>query len=416
MFEAFTSRNFRLFSVGQIISLIGSWMQAVAMSWLVLKMTGSGTQLGLITSTQFVPVLALGLYGGLLADKLPKRKVLFATTLASLTLSVVLAVLVLTGAIQLWMLYVTSALSGLIMVVDNPTRQAFVGEMVGRNRIRNAVTLNSMIFNITRVLGPSIAAVAISYLNLGVTFLLNSASFIAVLVSLAMIRGRELHTELPTVQQKPGKGQAIAGIRYALGVRKIRAALLMMLVIGAFTYEFSVSFPLFATHVLHGDANTYGYMMASMGLGSIAGGLWIAKFPIKNARMLVPIAAVFGGAMLLLASTTTLLMTMLSLVILGIASTFFVTLGNSTLQLTSSPDMRGRVMALWGITFAGMTPVGAPVIGWIGEHIGAATSIGFGGAAALVAAGIGYLILFKQPAHHKHTNPHTTSMSSFSEQ
>lgn len=384
-------------------------MQAVAMSWLVLDMTGSGTQLGLITAAQFIPMLLFGLYGGVLADKLPKRKVLLATTFASLVLSAVLTIIILTGVVQLWMLYVASIISGLIMVIDNPTRQAFVGEMVGRNRIRNAVTLNSMLFNITRVLGPSIAAVTINYLNVGAAFLINAISFIPVLASLIMMRSSELHAELPVVQQKSGKGQALAGIRYAFSVHKIRAALLMMLLIGAFTYEFSVSFPLFATKVLNGDANTYGYMMAAMGVGSIVGGLWVAKFPIKSARALVPIAMIFGGAMLMLAITSQIITAILALVILGVAAALFTTLGNSTLQLSSSPEMRGRVMSLWGIAFAGMTPVGAPIVGWIGEHAGASASVGFGGIAALAAAGVGYVILFRQPARQKRTSRQSMS-------
>ncbi len=407
MFSSLSSRNFRLFSIGQIISLIGSWIQAVAMSWLVLDMTGSGTQLGLITAIQFAPMLLLGLYGGLLADKLPKRKVLVATTLASLVLSVVLGALIIFGAAKLWMLYVMATISGLIMVIDNPTRQAFIGEMVGRNRIRNAVTLNSMIFNITRVVGPSIAGLAINYLNIGAAFLLNAASFIAVLISLMMLRTSELHTELPVVKQKAGKGEIMIGVRYAFGSRKIRAALLMMVLIGAFTYEFSVSFPLFATKVLHGNANTYSYMMAAMGIGSILGGLWVAKFPFRSAKALVPIAALFGGATLLVAVSPTLPLVLMMLVVLGIASTFFATLGNSTLQLNSSPDMRGRVMALWGMAFTGMTPLGAPVVGWVGEHTGAPASLAVGGVAALAAAGLGYTILFGRSAYRTAAGRHS---------
>lgn len=390
--------------------MIGAWVQAVAMSWLVLRLTGSGTQLGLVTAIQFAPMLLFGIYGGLLADKLPKRKVLFATTTVSLVLSVVLGIIILVGAIQLWMLYIAAVISGLIMVVDNPTRQAFVGEMVGRNRIRNAVTLNSMLFNITRVIGPSIAGFAISYMNIGAAFLLNAATFIAVLVSLTLLRVNELHSELGVVRQKTGKGQVMAGVRYAFGTRKIRAALLMMILIGAFTYEFSVSFPLFATNALHGDANTYSYMMAAMGIGSILGGLWVAKFPFRSARALVPIASVFGGAMFLLALAPSLPLALTALVVLGMASTFFATLGNSTLQLTSSPDMRGRVMALWGMAFTGMTPIGAPVIGWIGERAGAPASLMVGGVAALMAAGVGYTILYSKAARQTVANQRPASV------
>lgn len=380
--------------MGQAVSLIGSWMQSVALCWLVLDMTKSGAQLGIITAVEFVPVLIFGLFGGLIADRLPKRKVLLGTTVCSGVISAILAILVLTNAAQLWMLYVLAVCSGLVAVIDNPTRQAFVGEMVGRNRIRNAVTFNSMLFNITRVVGPSLAGIAIAHLGAGMCFTVNALSFIAVLISLGSMRASELHTELSATKEAVNGWQIIEGVSYAFSKQKIRAALLMMALIGAFTYEFSVAFPLFAQHVLHGDASTYGTMMMWMGLGSILGGLWMAKYPIKQARTLVPAAAAFGGAMVMLAATHAMTTAALSLVLLGVCSTLFSTLGNSTLQLNSSPEMRGRVMSLWTMAFTGVTPIGAPIVGLIGQQLGSSAALLFGGVAALMAAGVGYLSLY----------------------
>lgn len=363
------------------------------MSWLVLEITKSGTQLGIITAVQFVPVLVLGLWGGLVADHFSKRTVLIGTTVVSGALSGVLALLVMTHAIQLWMLYVIAAMSGLIMVVDNPARQAFVGEMVGRNRIRNAITLNSMIFNITRVVGPSIAGVAIARFGVGLCFLMNALSFIAVLISLVMMKADELHVAERRESVASLRHDVAEGVRYALSITKIRTALLMMLIIGAFTYEFSVSYPLFATQVLHGDASTYGVMMAWMGVGSILGGLWMAKYPVKQAKMLVPFAALFGGSTLFLAFAHSMSAAALTLVAIGVGSTLFATLGNSTLQVNSSPQMRGRVMSLWTMAFTGVTPIGAPIVGLIGAQLGADTAIAFSGGAAIIAAWAGYALL-----------------------
>ena len=401
IFSSLKSRNFRLFSMGQIVSLIGSWMQSVALSWLVLDMTKSGTQLGIITAIQFVPILLFGLFGGLLADRLPKRKVLIATTVSSGVISGILAVLVLTGVSQLWMLYVLAVCSGLVGVIDSPTRQAFVGEMVGRTRIRNAVTLNSMIFNITRVVGPSLAGIAIARLGAGACFTINALSFIAVLVSLGSMRKEELHTEIPVTKEAVSGKQVVDSIRYAFSTKKIRTALLMMALIGAFTYEFSVAFPLFSQQILHGDASTYGTMMMWMGVGSILGGLWIAKYPIRDAKMLVPVALAFGGSMVFLAATRTMSSAALALIMLGVCSTMFATLGNSTLQLNSSPAMRGRVMSLWTMAFTGVTPIGAPVVGLIGQQLGAAPALLFGGITAIAAAGVGYLSLTGRRSVHR---------------
>lgn len=407
MFSSLASYNFRVFTVGQIISLIGMWVQAVALSWLVLKMTGSATQLGLITAIQFVPMLLFGLFGGWVADRFPKHKVLFATTSGYILLSVVTAVIVQTNAIQLWMLYVIAGLAGLIMVVDNPTRQSFVSELVGRNRIRNAVTLNSMVFNITRVVGPSVAGIAIAGLGMAACFWLDAISMVAVLVSLSLLRTNELYIEPAAAKTSRVIGQIMESIRYAVKTKKIFAPLAMMTLIGAFTYEFSVVFPIFAAEVLGGGAQTYGQMMAAMGAGAILGGLWLARFPVKNASAIVPAAVLFGAAMVILSLTRSMQATVAALVVLGMGSTFYATTGNTILQLNSSPAMRGRVMALWGMAFTGLTPIGAPVVGLIAEQASAPVAILFGGLVALGSAVIGYTILTgrygrvagKQPAY-----------------
>ncbi len=394
-FAALGNRNYRLYFLGQGISLSGTWMQSVAQGLLVLHLTGSGTTLGLITALQTLPVLLFGAWGGVVADRLPKRSILLATQTASGLLALAMGLLVATGAIRIWMVGVLAVLLGLVTTVDNPSRQTFVLEMVGQEQLVNAVSLNSTEINLARVVGPTLAGVLIATTGLAVCFLLNAVSFVAVVVVLLMMDVSALQ---PTPLARRAKGQLAEGLRYVRGQPMIRDALVMMAIIGMLTYEFTVTLPLFAEHTFGSGASGYAAMTAAMGLGAVFGGLWTASHPGVTAARVVRAAAVFGATTLLAAAAPTLTLALVALLAVGFCSISFLSLANSTLQLESAPEMRGRVMALWTVAFLGSTPIGGPLVGWIGEHVGAREALALGGVAALLAAALGMTTIARHAA------------------
>jgi MFS family permease len=388
-FAALEIRNFRLFIFGQGISLCGTWMQTIGVSWLVLKLTHSGTQLGLVVAAQFLPILVLGMWGGVIADRFNKRHILYVTqTLAGL-LALSLGLLVVTNTIHLWMVYALAASLGLVTVVDNPTRQTFVIEMVGKRHLKNAVTLNSTLVNTARVIGPSIAGILIATVGIGPCFIINALSYIAVLIALVLMHERELYPA-PVSAREPG--QIKAGLAYVWSVPKLKSTLIMMFIIGTFAYEFPVVLPLFATITLHGNAGTYSAMMAANGLGAILGGLYTAGRAAAHETQLVWTVALFGLSILLAAVMPTFTTVLVVLVMVGALSVLFIALGNTTLQLTSDPTMRGRVMALWSIAFLGTTPLGGPIIGFISDHSSPRIGLAVGGLSAVIAGVIGFFV------------------------
>jgi MFS family permease len=385
-FAALEVRNFRLFIFGQGISMVGTWTQTIGLSWLVLKLTHSGTQLGLVVATQFLPILLLGVWGGVIADRFTKRRVLYITqTLAGL-LALTLGLLVVTHVIQLWMIYLLAVSLGLVNVADNPTRQSFVMEMVGTEHLKNAVTLNSTLVNTARVIGPTIAGTLIATIGIGPCFLVNAASYVAVLIALILMRSGELQ---PAPHSAAGSGQIRAGLAYAWGVPRIRSTLIMMFIIGTFAYEFPVILPLFATITLHGSAGTYAALMGATGLGAIFGGLYTAGRAEVRETQLATTAILFGISILLAAVMPTFILALLVLVLVGVLSVLFIALGNTTLQLTSEPTMRGRVMALWAIAFLGTTPIGGPIVGFISDHSNPRVGLATGGLSAVIAGAFG---------------------------
>lgn len=388
-FGALRVRNFRLFVIGQAISLSGTWMQTIGLSWLVLEMTHSGTQLGLVIAAQFLPILLFGVWGGLVADHFDKRHILYFTQSSAGFLALILGLLVLTGTINLWMVYVLALGLGFVNVIDMPSRQAFVMEMVGPKLIKNAVTLNSTMTNMARLIGPTIAGILIATSGVTICFLANAVSYIAVLVALHMMLDKELF-KAPIV--KKVSGQLRAGLVYAWSVPKLKATLLMMLIIGTFAYEFPVIFPLFATITLHGNAGTYSAMMAAMGAGAIIGGLYTAGHSETSEKLLILIALLFGLSIIVMAFMPNLINALIILTIMGALSVLFIALGNTTLQLTSKPEMRGRVMSLWAVAFAGTTPVGGPIIGYISDHSNPRIGLMVGGGSAILAAILGYFV------------------------
>ncbi len=393
-FASFHIRNFRLYFFGQGLSLCGTWAQMIALSWLVLTITHSGTQLGLVSAAQFLPMMLFGVWGGVITDRFNKRRTLYFTQSIQGLLALTLGVLVVTHSVHLWMIYALATALGCTLVVDNPTRQTFIIEMVGSDYLRNAVTLNSTMVNVARILGPSIAGVLIATVGIGQCFLINAASFLAVLTALVLMRASELRPVPPAAREK---GQIKAGLRYVWSVPVLKSTLIMMFIIGTFAYEFPVIMPLFATITLKGNAATYSAMTAAMGLGAVIGGLYTAGRKVPAQSTLAKISLAFGGAILLMSVMPSMLSVLFVLVAIGALSVLFISLGNTTLQLTARPQMRGRVMSLWSIAFAGTTPIGGPIIGTIADHSNPRVGLAVGALSAIVAAFVGWVIL-KRPS------------------
>ncbi len=361
-------------------------MQSIAQAWLVLKLTNSGTALGLVTALQYLPILFLGPYGGVIADRFSKRKILYLTQSGAGILALILGVLVATGQVTLWMVYVLAACLGLINTIDNPTRQSFVVEMVGEDELKNAVTLYSSLVNLSRVIGPAIAGFLIALVGLAPCFVINGLSYVAVVVMLWRMRSGELHLTPPLPR---AAGQLRDGFRYVATTPLLRNTLIMLAIIGTLTYEFQVSLPLIAEFTFHGDASSYAFLTAAMGVGAVVGGIFIAGQKQVLPSRLVSGAFLFGVTVLAAAFMPTLALAGFILVLVGVCSIYFTSLGNSILQLASSPQMRGRVMAFWSIAFLGSTTIGGPLVGWFAEVAGPRWGLALGGIAALVAAAIG---------------------------
>ena len=397
IFSSLQIPNYRLYFIGQIISLSGTWMQRVAQSWLVLELTGSGTTLGVVSALQFLPVLLLGPMGGVLADRYDKRRVLFATQAAPAALAGILGVLVATDVVEVWMVYALALALGLVQVVDSPTRQTFIHEMVGPDHLTNAVSLNSVVVNVARVIGPSFAGALIVTVGLAPCFFINGLSYGAVLIALALMNpGRLMRSGV----QSRRPGQLREGFRYVQKTPEVLVPLLMMATVGTLAYEFQVVMPLLARFTFGGDAGTYATMSALMGAGAVVGGLATAAAGRKPATSLAWTAITFGSIQLLTSMAPTLTITYGMLIVLGATSIRFLALGNATLQLAADPAMRGRVMALWAVAFLGSTPVGGPIVGWVGEHVGPRFALGLGGAATLASGVLAYRALAKIEARN----------------
>ena len=384
MFRSLRTRNYRLWFFGQTVSQCGTWMQSVAQYWLVLELTHSAFDLGITAALQFAPVLFFGTIGGLVADRFDKRKVLLVTQTAFTAQAAVLWVLVASGSVHLWMVWALASTYGFINVADNPSRQSFVMEMAGPDDLTNAVSLNSVIVNMSRIVGPAVAGIMIATVGLSWAFLANAVSFAAVIGALYAMRASELHRRPPVAR---AKGQIRAGLRYAWRGWELRVPLLMMAVVGTLAYNFSVILPLYAHDVFHRGAGTYSALTVAMGVGALAGGLTMAAHQRPSHRLLVGVSLAFGVLILAVAAAPTLPLCIAMLVAMGAASIMFIATANSLLQLNSSGAMRGRVMALWAVVILGSTPIGAPLIGFLAGRYGARFALGLGGVATLLIAG-----------------------------
>jgi MFS family permease len=389
-FKSLGVRNYRLYFLGQIVSMSGTWMQSVAQAWLVLELTGSGVALGTVTALQFLPTLVLGPWGGLIADRMDKRKLVIWTQAASALLALALGLLTVTHVVTLWMVFALALGLGLVTMIDMPTRQTFVMEMVGREHVTNAVSLNGVIVNASRVVGPAVAGVLIATVGVGICFLINAGSYVAVIVGLLMMRASELKRARTTRRQR---GQLRAGFRYVWRTPELRTPLLLMAVVGAIAYNFSVVLPLMVRFVFHSGAGAFGGLFAVMGAGAVVGGLAVATWGKATRALLASAAVALGGFLVLSAMAPTLGFEMVAMLPVGVTSTAFIAMSNSLLQLGSAPEMRGRVMGLFAVVFPGTTPIGGPLIGWIAEQFGPRAALGVAAGVTAVAGTITLLFL-----------------------
>jgi len=384
-FRSLHVRNYRLYFTAQLISVSGTWMQTIAQAWLVLRITGSGVDLGIVTGLQFLPMLLLGPYGGLAADRFDKRRLLYVTQAAGGLLALTLGILDVTHVVELWQIYVLATLLGVVTLFDNPARQTFVMEMVGREDLPNAVSLNTVVMNASRVIGPAIGGVVIVVVGLEACFFVNAASYVAVLVALSLMRASELHKTEPVAR---AKRQIRDGFAYVWHEPPLRNTLLAMAVIGIFAYNFQVTLALLAKTTFHGGAGTYSLLTSCMGAGAVVGGLLAAHRARPTPRLLHGLALVFGVLLGAVALAPTLGIAAGLIVLMGAASIGFIATANATLQLRADPTMRGRVMALYAMAFLGSTPIGAPLMGAIAQWSSPRVAMMVGAVATVAAAGL----------------------------
>jgi MFS family permease len=385
-FRSFRVRNFRLYFAGQVVSQSGTWMQTIALGWLVLKLSNnSGIAVGMLVALQYLPTLLFGVWGGVIADAFDKRKVLIVTQTCMTVVSALLAALVFADVIQLWMAYVIVIANGLALAVDNPTRQAFVVELVGPEDLSNAVGLTSAMFQTARVVGPAVAGVLIVAVGTAVCFLLNALSFLAVIAALVMLRPGELRRGKPIGRSK---GQVRDGLTYIWQTRELRAALLATAVIGTLALNTQVVLPLMAKLTFNGSAATYSWMSIAIGAGAMVGALVIASRTEVTPAMFVITGTLFGAAICAASMAPTLGMFLGLLLLVGAGQISFLAACNTQIQLRSDPQMRGRVMSVYTITLLGSTPIGGPLIGWVCEVWGPRVGFAVGGVSTLVAIAV----------------------------
>ena len=385
-FAAFSVPNYRRYIAGQAVSLVGTWMQMAAQSWLVLTITHSATDLGVIVALQTLPVLILGPYGGVIADRVDKRKAMIALQAMMGVQALALGLLTVTHAVHLWEIGVLAFILGLNNAFENPARQSFMLELVGSEHLRNAVSLNSTIVNVARIVGPGIGGLMIAAVGTGWCFLINAVSFVAVINSLTRLDTSALEPLIPAAR---AKNQLREGLRYVRHERKLLLPLAMAAIVGCLAYEFQVSLPYMAAHGLHVGSAGYGFMTAAMGFGAVIGGLVNAARGKIGSRALVMVAVAFGASMILAAIAPDLALELLALALVGAAGVGFMSMTNATLQLRAAPAMRGRVMSLWFVSFQGSTPIGGPIVGAVMAGYGARAGLGVGAVACFVAALMG---------------------------
>jgi MFS family permease len=368
-FQALEVRNYRLFWIGQLISLTGTWMQTTAQAWLVIQLTKSPFALGLVTTLQFLPIMLLSLVGGVITDRLPKRRLLIVTQILALIQAAIFGTLVALGVIQLWHIYVLALIQGTISAIDNPSRQAFVPELAGREHLVNAVALNSMLFNGARIIGPALAGVVIARIGIAPTLYLNAISFVAVIAGLMMMNPSHFFA---SPRQAPGsvRKRLVEGLSYVWHTPDVLLIMMVVAAIGTFGYNFSVVLPLLAGFVLHTSAAGFGGLSAFLGVGSLLAAIATAYATKVTVRRLLIGSACFSILLAAVAFSTNFMLSGALLVALGFAGIIFATTANTLLQLTVPDALRGRVMSLYILLFAGSTPIGGFLIGTLSNIVG----------------------------------------------
>jgi MFS family permease len=408
-FNSLAVPNYRRYFFGQLISLSGTWMQTVAAIWLILSLTGSGVAVGLTTALQFLPMLLIGAWGGLLADRIPKRRLLITTQLLMVIPALGLFAVTASGIVTPWMVYLAVFAMGSVNAIDNPTRQSFVIEMVGSERVVNAVSLNSVIVQMARIVGPAVAGILIAVFGVVPCFALNALTFVAMIVALWGMDPERLHAA-PVAAREPGAIRA--GLRYVARTPELAVPLALMALVGTLGFNFQVILPLLAKFSFDGGPTTYATMVSAMAVGSIAGALVNGSHGRTGPRLIAGGALAFGIAALLSAAMPALALEIVTLALLGAASVTFAATINSSLQLAVSPEMRGRVMALYSVVFLGSTPIGGPLAGWLAQTYDPRVALllaGVSGISAAWAARICFKRLTERTASHPTTQETATA-------
>ena len=397
-FNSLEVPNYRRYFAGQLISLSGTWMQTVAAIWVILTLTDSGVAVGLTTALQFLPMLLLGAWGGLLADRIPKRRLLMTTQALMAIPAVGLFAVTVTGVATPWMVYLAVFAFGSLNAIDNPTRQSFVYEMVGPDRLVNAVSLNSVIVQAARIVGPGIAGVLIATVGVAPVFALNALTFVAMILALRGMDPQRLHAG-PVAPREPGAIRA--GLRYVLRTPELLVPLALMALVGTLGFNFQVVLPLLAKFSFESGAMTYAALVSAMAVGSIAGALVNGHRGRTGPRLIAGGALAFGASALLAAAMPSLALEIVMLALLGAASVTFAATINSTLQLAVTPEMRGRVMALYSVVFLHSTPIGAPLTGCLAHSYDPRVALLLAGISGLAAAWAAHISFNHIRGHHE---------------
>ena len=382
-FRSLHTRNFRLVFAGQLVSQAGTWMQSVAIIWVVLALTDNGVALGLVTAAQFLPMLLLGAWTGVIADRVDRHRMLVATQVAFTALAVVFSVVTLSGSATVGLMYGLSLVFGVITAFDNPTRRVLVGELVAPDDVPNAVGLNSAMMTGSRVFGPALAGALIAGPGAAWCFVLNAVSYVAVIGALLRMDRSRFHSN-PRVAK--AKGQVRSGLRYVWAQPTLRASMILVAVVGLTAFNFQVTLALLAERTFHGSAGTYTLLFSTMSLGSMAGGLAVARRTHVSIGALVRAGLWLAVAMTAMALAPTLWLAVLAALPVGFASIFLVSGSNAVVQLEAEPTMRGRVLALYGMLFLGTTPIGGPIIGWVSDVSNPRVAVAVGAVATGLAA------------------------------
>ncbi len=413
-FRSLSVRNYRLYATGAVVSNTGTWMQRVAQDWLVLQLThNNGTALGITTGLQFLPILLLSPYAGLVADRFPKRRLLQVTQLMLALPALLLGLLAVTGVVQSWQVYLLAFVFGIGSAFDAPARQSFVSEIVGPEDLTNAVGLNSASFNLARMIGPALAGLLIAALGSGVpatgfVIVLNAVSYGAVIMSLQRMRERELNPAKPTERHK---GMIRDGVRYTLARPDLMLILTIVFFAGTFGLNFQLTSALMATQVFHKGAGEYGLLGTTLAIGSLSGALLAARRGRIRHRLVILAALLFGVAEIVAGLLPSYLAFALWTPVIGVFSLTMITSANATFQMSVAPAMRGRVMALYMMVFMGGTPIGSPIVGWVGEQFGARWTLVGGGAATILGTTLAVVVfsratgLIGRPHDHRASVP-----------